>query len=354
MTREELEEYLRRFGSHALAFSALQLGMDHFTLKGVGYIPYATLEADPTAAYVLSNPICSSVDYALITDKFLDEFPRAAFIQVTEEYAEVLDALGLYVNELGYETEISLKDYSYSGRIKEDLRRGLKRASSLGMVVEELTSSVEIEDAAEELNEVSRDWMSTKAVDDRELSFVARPAIYARETGVRKFVARLNGRVEGFVFFDPMYSEGRVYGYHLDILRARTDAHPSTRRLIIKRALEIFRSEGHEILSLGISPELKKREERFRHSTVTRRVLELLYKYGNNLYPFKNLTFAKSRYGGGMRDGEYRDLNVRKKKVYFAHRSRIALREIYGAGRIAGVTGGVIPTLGRLIERHII
>ena len=240
MSREELEEYLRRFGSHALAFSALQKGMAHFTIQGKGYIPYATLDSDPTLVYVLSNPICAREDYAHITAKFLDHFPRAAFIQVTEEYAEVLDALGFYVNELGYETEISLKDFSFSGRIKEDLRRGLKRASSIGMVVEEI-SDIADHNIAGELNQVSMDWMSTKKVSARELWFVARPAVYVKEAGVRKFVARLNGRVEGFVFFDPMYSEGRVYGYHLDILRARRDAHPSTRRLIIKRALEIFK-----------------------------------------------------------------------------------------------------------------
>ncbi|MEE9542220.1 MAG: DUF2156 domain-containing protein [Thermodesulfobacteriota bacterium] len=347
MTREELEEYLRRFGSHALAFSALQQGMSHFTIKGVGYIPYATLDADPAIVYVLSNPISAKEDYAQITLEFIKEFPRAIFVQVTEEYAEVLDSLGFYVNELGYETEISLKDFSFSGRIKEDLRRGLKRAANLGMVVEEVT---DIAGIAGELNEVSKDWMSTKTINSRELWFVARPAVYEEEPGVRKFVARLKGSVEGFVFFDPMYSEGKVYGYHLEILRARRDAHPSTRRLIIKKAVEIFRSEGHEILSLGISPELKKREERFRYNPVTRYTLELLYKYGNSIYPFKNLTFAKSRYGGGMRDGEYRDANVRKKKVYFAHRARLPLREIFGAGKLTGVTNGLIPTLTRRMD----
>ena len=349
MSREELEEYLLRFGSHALAYSALQKGMYQFTIAGVGYIPYAPPKPEDPCAYVLSNPICSAKDYSLITEKFIEKFPRVAFVQVTEDYAEVLHGLGLYVNELGYETEISLKDYSFSGRIKEDVRRGLKRVSSLGMVVEELTGIGDIDGVAKELREVSKDWMSAKMVDDRELRFVARPAVYAQEAGVRKFVARLNGRIEGFVFFDPMYDKGSVYGYHLDIIRARREAHPSTRRLIIKSALEVFKNEGCELLSLGISPELVKREERFRPNPVTRRALEMLYKYGNNIYPFKNLTFAKSRYGGGMRDGEYRDLNVKKKRVYFAHRSKIALREIYGAGRLTGVMDGLMPTIGKLL-----
>ena len=46
-----------------------------------------------------------------------------------------------------------------------------------------------------------------------------------------------------------------------------------------------------------------------------------------------------------MRDGEYRDSNVKKKKVYFAHRAKFALREIYGAGRLTGVMSGVMPAL---------
>ena len=217
------------------------------------------------------------------------------------------------------------------------------------MKVEELNDSDGIDKVASELQEISRDWMLGKATYDRELSFVARPAVYSSEQGVRKFIARLDGRIEGFVFFDPMYVSGRVYGYHLDIIRARTDAHPSTRRFIIKSALELFKSEGHEVVSLGISPELVKRCERFKSNPVTRRALEALYRYGNRIYPFKNLTFAKSRYGGGMKDGEYRDLNVRKRKVYFAHRSKLALREIYGAGKLTGVMGSIIPTLGRFV-----
>ncbi len=224
----------------------------------------------------------------------------------------------------------------------------IRRAFEAGTVVEEVGETGPFK---AELEMVSREWLATKTVNDRELWFMVRKAVYEAEPDVRKFITRRGGRITGFIFFDPMYRDGRIYGYSAGILRMGKRAHGGTLTLIIKEALKKFSEEGVQVLSLGLSPFFDVDDRGFRHSAVVKHAFRFLYESGDFLYPFKNLTFAKSRYGGGFKDGLYRDGNVIKKKVYFAHRSRFPLRELYQASMIMGVVDGVIPAFKKIFSR---
>ncbi|MFQ5442209.1 MAG: phosphatidylglycerol lysyltransferase domain-containing protein [Thermodesulfobacteriota bacterium] len=345
---ELIKKYLTTYGSHSSAYSSIQEGLEHFVVSGTGYIPYALTSSAKPIAFVLSNPLCRPEDFWSVMELFLKRFPRAVFIQVTVEAARVLHEMGFYVNEMGVETEIMVEGYTFGGRSKESARRVMRRALEAGTVVEEVG---EIGPFKDELETVSREWLATRTVNDRELWFMARKAVYETEADVRKFISRDAEGITGFVFFDPMYREGRVYGYCAGILRMGKRAHGGTRALIIKEALKKFSEEGVEVLSLGLSPFFDVDDRGFRHSAVMKHVFRFLYETGEAIYPFKNLTFAKSRYGGGFKDGLYRDGNVIKKKVYFAHRSRFPLRELYQASRMIGVVEGVTPAFKKILSR---
>lgn len=341
-----LMRYLRLHGSHSLAYSAIQDGMSYFVLDGAGFIPYAVPGADKSVAYCLSDPVASPGDYGRLLDAFLERFPRAAFIQVTERFAEVLERAGFFVNELGVETEIRLRGYSLSGRGKQSHRRTIRKALAAGTVVEELRDPSSV---AAELRGISNEWLRSKAVSDRELKFIARKAVFDHEPDVRKFAARINKEYTGFVFFTPMYDGGTVYGYLTEVLRASTDAPSGTITLIIQRAIDRFREEGKEVVSLGISPFFDISDDRFRHSALMRHAFKTLYRAGNGIFPFRNLSYAKSRFGGGVAGGSYRDANVEKKKVYLAHLSRFPVRVLYESSVMAGLIDGIWPTVKKTI-----
>jgi hypothetical protein len=58
-TPVERFEYLRQFGSHPMAYSTLQPGMEYFDLPGIGYIAYATCRG---SRLVLSDPLGTQAD----------------------------------------------------------------------------------------------------------------------------------------------------------------------------------------------------------------------------------------------------------------------------------------------------
>jgi len=345
---ENIKRYLTRYGSHSTAYSSLQEGLEHFVVRDTGYIPYTLTPAAKPIAFALSNPLCRPEDYRGVTELFLKKFPRAVFMHVTLEAASVLHEMGFYVNEMGVETEIMVEGYNYTGRSKESSRRMIRRAVEAGTVVEEAGETGPFK---AELEMVSKEWLATKTINDRELWFMVRKAVYETETDVRKFIARDGGGITGFVFFDPMYRDVRIYGYCAVVLRMGKRAHGGTLALIMKKALKRFSEEGVEVLSLGLSPFFDVDDRGFRHSAMMKHAFRFLYESGDFLYPFKNLTFAKSRYGGGFKNGLYRDGNVIKKKVYFAHRSRFPLREVYQASMMMGVVDGVIPAFKKILSR---
>src|SRR6185369_17489422 len=97
---------------------------------------------------------------------------------------------------------------------------------------------------------ISEDWMEKKAVKGHEMSFLVRPAIYDDEPDVRKFYGMKGNETVGFVFFDPMYENGKVVGYMANILRSNCDGYSVTDYIILE-AMEVFRKEGIPVVSLG-------------------------------------------------------------------------------------------------------
>ncbi len=341
--KKDLRRYLVNHGSHSSAYSSLQEGLDHFVIPGTGYIPYAP---SPGVTFALSNPLCAQEDYPRLVGSFMDRFPRSAFLHVTPEAARELSGLGFYLNEMGVETELLLGEYNYRGRAKESIRRMIRRAHESGVEVVEIDDGSGLEG---QLGEVTGEWLAGKRTKDREFWFLVRRAVYGSEPDVRKFIAIRGGRVAGFIFFDPMYRSGQVYGYLAGALRTRSCAHGGTLALIMSRAIERFKAEGVEVLSLGLSPFFEVEDSSYRHSFFMKQVFRFLYECGGGIYSFKGLSFFKSRYAGGISNGFYRDENVVKRKIYFAHRSRLPLRELYESSRLMGIMDGIVPTMRRFL-----
>ncbi len=339
--KEELRGYLVRYGAHSSAYSSLQDGLDYFILPGIGYIPYTCTSG---IAFALSNPICAVDNYEVLVSSFLERFPRSAFLHVTPEAAGELSKMGFYLNEMGVETELSLGSYDYRGRAKESIRRMIRRAGESGTAVIEVSGDCRL---GGEFQDITEEWLSTKRVKGREFRFLVRRAVYGFEPDVRKFVAINGGRVSGYIVFDPMYRFGRVYGYLAGTLRTRAAAHGGTLALIMSHAIGVFKEEGVDVLSLGLSPFFDVDDSRYRHSYFMKQVFRFIYEWGEGLYAFKGLSFFKSRYGGGVRDGLYRDDNALKRKIYFVHQSRLPLRELYESSRLMGIMDGVLPVMKR-------
>ncbi|HSU52500.1 MAG TPA: phosphatidylglycerol lysyltransferase domain-containing protein, partial [Candidatus Dormibacteraeota bacterium] len=255
-----LAPFLKQFGSEALAYATLQEGMEYFVDED-GYIAYTSVShpvfAPKGKKIVLSDPVCSASNCARLLKHFLEHHPRAAFAVISEECAETLRSLGFKVNCIGYESELGIQNYNTLGNWKElDLiKRARNEAKREGITIKEETSASLDRDG---LNAVSTRWISSKKVNDREIWIYARRPVFDEEEDVRKFVAYdKEGRVAGFVFYDPMYREGKVFGYSANIFRCDEARFGRLATAVNMAAVEKFRGEGKEVLNLLLSPFMK-------------------------------------------------------------------------------------------------
>ena len=337
---ELLSPFLRQYGREALAYPTLQAGMEYF-IDDCGYIAYVTVQhpvfARQPKQIAFSDPVCAQKDLPRILSNFLSRYPRGVFGCISEACAEVLHGLKFKVNCIGCEAELPIRTYNTKGNWKEldMIKRARNEAKREGIVIREET----IENVnPEQMAAVSRKWIGVKKVHDREIWIYARRPVLQAEPDVRKFVAYdRDGNVAGFVFYDPMYRDGTVFGYAANIARGDEQRFGRLITAIHMAAMDVFKTEEREVLNLCLAPFVKLDSGKFNDDWGSKKFFELSARYGNSIYNFTGLAFHKSKYRGS------------EKFLYFASRSALPTNDIYLAFLSADITRSYFETVGRLL-----
>jgi lysylphosphatidylglycerol synthetase-like protein (DUF2156 family) len=321
-------DQLKQHGRGSLAYSSLQAGMKYYMNDKLGYCAYVPLTDSEDSVCVLADPICSKENLGAFLDAFLLDKKDPIFLHASHETAEILNARGFSVNELGVETIIEIQNFTLSGNKKQALRQARNNAKKDNLICKEvLSSDPEMRKA---FRRISEDWMKQKVMNDSEMQFIVRPIVYVDEIDVRKFVALKDGTVVGFIIFDPMYEGGKVKGYIANHLRSNLDRSYSVVDFILLEAMEIFKAEGKEKISLGLSPLAKVDDsEEFRHSKLLSAHFKYSFEKANYLYNFKNLYRHKSKYRPELP-------GAHEEKVYCCMKTRFLLVRIYDVYSVLG------------------
>ena len=296
----EFRDYLLAYGSQSNAYFHLQRGLAAFHLPGVGFVSYhAQAGLGRTVPMVFVKPLCADGDLPRLLEAFLKEQgPAAVFMGMDEPAAAALGNLGFSVNLFGVETCLPVQDHAITGRAMRYLRT-VRHYGSRGVEVRELAAG---QVPMDEVRRISDQWLGRKRVRGRELRFLTRPPDFEDAWGVRKFYCFKEGRLVGFVFFDPYFREGRCVGYCANILRGEPGLRPpGLLDFTILEAMGRFREEGIQELALGISP-LHGLAPYPGEDTLLRHCGSLLYRWGGALYPFRDLAFHKARFRGECRN----------------------------------------------------
>ncbi len=307
-----------------------------------GYIAYTAVRhpifARKPKRITLSDPICAPADLPKIIRNFLSVDRRAVFAVISERCAEVLRPLGFKANCIGCEPELPVQSYNSQGNWKElDLiKRARNEVKREGIVIrEESAASLDKQGLAQ----ISAQWVSSKLINDREIWIYARRPVFDHEEGVRKFVAYdREGQVIGFVFYDPMYRDGRVFGYSANIVRCDERRYGRLATAIHMVALEKFKTEGAELLNLLLAPFVKMQLGKFNDDRVSSLFFKLCERYGNNIYNFRGLSFHKSKYRGV------------DKPIYYASNSLMPSNDVYLAYHSCDVAGSYFFTVLQLLR----
>lgn len=294
---QEKKELLTKFGHQSSSYFTLQPGVQHFGCKNHGYISFQSqMTLMGRVNIVFCNPICALEHISGLIREFLSKTPgKSIFMGVTKEIASILRTHNYHTNQMGTEFSLNLKNFEVKGKDKKHLRHAANLGERHGLTVKELNWS-EIDQ--NEVRHISERWRSQKAVNSRELKLLTRPPEFQNEWKVRKFYCFKDGKVLGYVFFDPYFEKGKVVGYCANIIRKCPQAKPSDLLdYIILEAIKVFKQEGVDQLSLGISP-LYNIEQEAGDRAIVRGLQKLLYHHANSLYAFKPLAYHKTRYRG--------------------------------------------------------
>ena len=297
LSLQQCQRLIARFGGQSSAYFNLQEGVQRFGIDEVGFIAYFPMRTIMGRVNVVfANPVCDPAARPWLMRAFLNRVPgRTFFVGIDADVARDLRAIGYNINEMGTEFSIPIADFDVKGKHKKQLRHAANLGERCGVVVREQTWD-EVDQA--QVMQISDAWRSHKAVSSRELRLLTRPPVFNDEWGVRKFYCYDGDRLLGYVFFDPYYKNGKVVGYTANILRQQFDNVPSgLLDFIILEAMNIFRAEGIEWLSLGISP-LHGVAPVEGERKIVRKICSFLYEHGNKFYAFKALAYHKSRYRG--------------------------------------------------------
>lgn len=302
---ETYRELVRQYGSHPLAYSSLQEGLNYFTCDE-GYIAYSKVRGIlPGGPYrmVLGDPVAEQSGWRSILHELIDDGEDTTFFQISETTARILKERGFHITPFGYEASV-LFPFSMKGKYRSDVRRMFNRARAEGVSVRELNAEERrlAGISKHDIEKLVQRWLTTKVVHQGELKFLARPLRHGNESEVRKFYALHHGELCGISVYDPMYRAGEVFGYTESIVRAAPDAPKGTRDLLLCTALQHFNGEGLEKCSLGLSPlaPVPPNVEGVNSLAISRIAayqLRVIYHLLDDIaFNFKGTEFKKSRY----------------------------------------------------------
>ncbi|NNJ26588.1 phosphatidylglycerol lysyltransferase domain-containing protein [Alienimonas chondri] len=327
---------LREHGDFTLAYNAaVHPGLEYFApgLGGAadGFLAYRTVGP---YTFALGDPVAGPDVLPDLVRAFVGEKPQPIFVQATDRTARVLNELNFFVTDLGPDLRLDLPTYTLSGKPKEWLRYASNWCGRRDYVVKEEASEDDL--SAAEVLEVSEAWRSTLPPGTREVIFMNRPLVATPEPGVRRFVLRdAEGTLQNYVFFDPLYRDGRTIGYVTCIKRRRPEAPSLGEAAVMKHAIEVFKAEGREELRLGLSPlageaDGGKPTNPYRENKLLALAFRLGFQAGwinGRLYALANHAEYKRRFRGA------------EDRTYFASRKYFNTRPILALTRMMGVLG---------------
>ena len=326
----------KNFGNFPCAAQTLQEDMAHFRLDESGYIAYQKLGKD---RFVIGDPVIAEGRFEEILKAFLSKYPVSSFVQCSEKTALILKSLGYYLTPLGIETLLELP-YRLEGADRCDIRHLANCSERAGLKIREL-----------KISQLRDNWQNSTFAGltngairfSGELKFLAVSSLIEGVPGSRIFAGFENSRLVGTSLFYPMFDAEKVFGYSEVIPKRNPTAPKGTRVGILLGAIRQFESEGIKVVSLGLSPFYKVKEN-YESCTLcncgeTAKLFEMIYKYDNLSFNYKGLSFHKSRFRGV------------EKTVYFASKKKFPFAELLKIYRLT--TGRWLPPVFKRNVREV-
>jgi lysylphosphatidylglycerol synthetase-like protein (DUF2156 family) len=212
---------------------------------------------------------------------------------ITAPTGELADQLGWHTVQIAQEASVPLSGLTFTGRKWQDVRTALNNAARRGITAQWLRYREAPQAIADQVRAISAEWVAGKRAPEMGFTLGGLDELADRE--VRCLIAvGPDCRVHGVTSWLPVYRDGVVVGWTLDLMRHREDAFRGVSEFLIASAIRQFQDEGFEFLSLSGVP--LARLDRGGHTSRLQRLLDGLGRALEPAYGFRSLHAFKAKF----------------------------------------------------------
>jgi len=217
------------------------------------------------------------------------------FYSVDDAERAVLQPLGWSETQVAEEALLDPATWTPAGKKRQDVRTATNRAQREGVTTEWKTwSDITFGDRAQ-VRDISEAWVADKSIPEMEFTLGGVDELV--DPVVRLMLARdAEGRIVAVTSWIPVFGEGRIVGYALDVMRRRHDAMPGIMEFVIGAVVVQLAAEQMTVMSLSGSPLAHQRAGESGDLDAVERFLETLSSLLEPAYGFRSLASFKKKF----------------------------------------------------------
>ncbi|MGC0368901.1 bifunctional lysylphosphatidylglycerol flippase/synthetase MprF [Microbacterium sp. SLBN-111] len=251
-TVDDVKAELRATGGGTLSWMTTWEGMSYARF-GRGIVAF---QRRSRVALVLGDPLGPEATRAETVRAFVERAENAGLAPCFFSAGEATRAVvpeGWRSVVVADDTIVDLPGLQFTGKAWGAVRTSLNRAEREGMTFRLSRLADETWGVRQQLRAISESWVGDKGLP--EMGFTLGTLHEAADPEVRIALAvSPAGDVDGFLSWLPVYGEGRVRGWTLDLMRRREGGFGPVMEYLIGSSAQQFSTEGAEVMSLSGAP----------------------------------------------------------------------------------------------------
>jgi phosphatidylglycerol lysyltransferase len=248
---EKITKLVRRYGYSSISYFASDEEKSYFfSESGKSVISYVLQKG---TVVVVGDPIGPEEDLGLIIKQFVhfcnEQDWAIAFWQVRAELVDSYRQAGLHLLKIGEDAVINIRNFTLAGGAMENVRKSVRRGEKDGLRVIFYRGRVTDAEQLAQMEDISHEWLQKKGETERGFC----QGFFDPDGDSEQIYAvaiDTTNKVHAYGTFIPIY--GRQ-GWALDQMRRTQSCSRGTGDLLFVRAIEYLRSDGAEIVSMGLA-----------------------------------------------------------------------------------------------------
>jgi phosphatidylglycerol lysyltransferase len=302
--RKNLLRLQKRYGYNAHSLVSIsektEIWFDYKTQSGLSFTDCGKIRLVAGDMFAADDELQT----ALI--KFLDETRTAnkkiAFLPATEKFARAVVPLGFEAIKIGASPYFDLQNWNPRGDKAKKMRSGVNQAKHAGIRIEQI-SKID-GNLFFEVRALSESWLKTRP-SATTFGWLLELEPFRHSDCKKYFTARdAAGNLVGFLAASPIPARE---GWYLEDILRYADSPRGTADFLVYETLNILKSEGAKLATLGTVPLAADGADIFFNdqNSITKKIMNFSRENLGSFYNFKGLRHFKAKFVPSWWESEY-------------------------------------------------